>query len=69
MTPEELWRTMVQVAKTDDEKGISSSLQKSNLYEKTLRRKTQLKESHTSSCLQFATSNIVQTANIWKKGI
>ena len=67
VTLEELQRSTAQVGESVHRTTISHALHKSGLYGRVARRKPLLKQSHKKSRLQFATSHVGDTANMWRK--
>ncbi|MCI4382361.1 hypothetical protein PGIGA_G00014040 [Pangasianodon gigas] len=67
VTLEELQRSTAQVGESVYRTPISRALHKSGLYGRVERRKPMLKGSHKKSRLQFTTSHVGDTANMWKK--
>ncbi|KAL0162929.1 hypothetical protein M9458_042325, partial [Cirrhinus mrigala] len=67
VTLDELQRSTAQVGESVHRTTISRALHKVGLYGRVARRKTLLKENHKKSRLQFATSHVGDTANMWKK--
>ena len=67
VTLEELQKSTAQVGESVHRTTISRALHKSGLYGRVARRKPLLKERHKKSRLQFATSHVGDTANMWKK--
>ncbi|MCJ8733927.1 hypothetical protein PDJAM_G00229400 [Pangasius djambal] len=67
VTLEEVQRSTALVGESVHRTTISRALHKSGLYGRVARRKPLLKESHKKSHLQFATSHVGDTANMWKK--
>ena len=67
VTLEELQRSTAEVGQSVHRTTISRVLHKSGLYERVARRKPLFKVNHKKSCLEFATSHVGDTANMWKK--
>lgn len=67
VTLDELQRSTAQVGESVHRTTISRALHKVGLYGRVARRKALLKENHKKSRLQFATSHVGDTANMWKK--
>ncbi|KAL0150495.1 hypothetical protein M9458_054312 [Cirrhinus mrigala] len=67
VTLDELQRSTAQVGESVHRTTISRALHKVGLYGRVARRKPLLKENHKKSRLQFATSHVGDTANMWKK--
>ncbi|MCJ8737403.1 hypothetical protein PDJAM_G00023560 [Pangasius djambal] len=67
VTLQELQRSTAQVGESVYRTTISRALHKSGLNGRVARRKPLLKESHKKSRLQFETSHVGDTANMWKK--
>uniref|UniRef100_A0A6I8RU66 Transposase n=1 Tax=Xenopus tropicalis TaxID=8364 RepID=A0A6I8RU66_XENTR len=66
VTLDELQRSTAQVGESVHRTTISRALHKVGLYGRVARRKPLLTENHKSR-LQFATSHVGDTANMWKK--
>uniref|UniRef100_A0A803KFC9 Transposase Tc1-like domain-containing protein n=1 Tax=Xenopus tropicalis TaxID=8364 RepID=A0A803KFC9_XENTR len=67
VTLDELQRSTAQVGESVHWTTISRALHKVGLYGRVARRKPLLTENHKKSGLQFATSHVGDTANMWKK--
>uniref|UniRef100_A0A669EVF3 Transposase n=1 Tax=Oreochromis niloticus TaxID=8128 RepID=A0A669EVF3_ORENI len=67
VTLDELQRSTAQVGESVNRTTISRALHKVGLYGRVARRKPLLTENHKKSRLQFATSHVGDTANMWKK--
>uniref|UniRef100_A0A669ESK4 Transposase Tc1-like domain-containing protein n=1 Tax=Oreochromis niloticus TaxID=8128 RepID=A0A669ESK4_ORENI len=67
VTLDELQRSTAQVGESVHRTTISRALHKVGLYGRVARRKPLLTENHKKSHLQFATSHVGDTANMWKK--
>uniref|UniRef100_A0A6I8Q9Z7 Uncharacterized protein n=1 Tax=Xenopus tropicalis TaxID=8364 RepID=A0A6I8Q9Z7_XENTR len=63
----ELQGSTAQVGESVHRTTISRALHKVGLYRRVARRKPLLTENHKKSRLQFATSHVGDTANMWKK--
>uniref|UniRef100_A0A3Q4I3F8 Tc1-like transposase DDE domain-containing protein n=1 Tax=Neolamprologus brichardi TaxID=32507 RepID=A0A3Q4I3F8_NEOBR len=68
-TLDELKRSTAQVGESVHRTTISRALHKVGLYGRVARRKPLVTENHKKSSLQFATSHVGDTANMWKKVI
>uniref|UniRef100_A0AAZ1XDH6 Transposase Tc1-like domain-containing protein n=1 Tax=Oreochromis aureus TaxID=47969 RepID=A0AAZ1XDH6_OREAU len=67
VTLDKLQRSTAQVGESVHRTTISHALHKVGLYGRVARRKPLLTENHKKSRLQFATSHVGDTANMWKK--
>ena len=67
VTLEELQRSTAQVGESVHRTTLSHALYKLGLYGRVARGKLVLQQSHKKSCLQFATSHVVDTTNMWRK--
>ncbi|KAG2458981.1 TC1A transposase, partial [Polypterus senegalus] len=67
VTLDELQRSTAQVGESVHGTTISPALHKVGLYGRVARRKPLFTENHKKSHLQFATSHVGDTANMWKK--
>uniref|UniRef100_A0A8C7GHX2 Transposase n=1 Tax=Oncorhynchus kisutch TaxID=8019 RepID=A0A8C7GHX2_ONCKI len=67
ITLDELQRSTAEVGDSVHRTTISRILHKSGLYGRVARRKPFLKDIHKKCCLEFATSHLGDTPNMWKK--
>uniref|UniRef100_A0A8K9UU74 Tc1-like transposase DDE domain-containing protein n=1 Tax=Oncorhynchus mykiss TaxID=8022 RepID=A0A8K9UU74_ONCMY len=67
ITLDELQRSTAEVGDSVHRTTISRILHKSGLYGRVARRKPFLKDIHKKCCLKFATSQLGDTPNMWKK--